>query len=824
MISVTTFAAPANKLGGVKVTSVSEAGHPATQTQMHGSCVGENENGEQIFYGVAKGSPSIFFAYNLHTKEMEFQADLPYDSCAVDISPVDQRIYVAAHSVFYIYDPKIKKLTGYGSIFGETAVMDHGSFDSEGNYYFGTFPNACLVRYNIKKDVLENLGSHMVQGNYVRSVVVCGDNVYMGNLSVPAQIGVYNIRTRRTKDLPMPELGDVLTAAPSSVYTMSTLGKYFVAKIKFQNYFCCIYDSELEEWIDYVPATSHLHWAGPYENEQGEEIAYYGGYDSNIRSYNFQTKEIKDYPTLKLEGAKYVINPKLVEMKDQEKYPGKSLIFGTTEAGYAVANFETGRMEYNLPEEFPSIPTQVSRMIAGNPNEIVCGVMQGSFASVFDIQQGKTVKKAPTSQIESLDFIDGKYYFGMYGTARLLEYDSAWEAPVEAGNMAKEHQDRCFNIADADDKIIWGSIPYYGYLGGCIGVYDKKTKGYKVYDRPVQNHSITGLAYRDGKIYASTGIYGGLGIDPVPDLAKMFIMDIETGEVELIKDVIFSTDKAPQYMAGKMTFSPDGRLFMGGNNVLAELNPEDLSIIKEMRIGSQADQVLQMTSLWEGNELVWAPNGLLLTNTGKKLTAVDIDTYETKTLISDMQIGCFTIASDDNVYFLSKDTTVLWKAEISGLEGERKDKIVNASVILKVNSPYASCYGARKMLDESNKEVKAVVRDGRTLVPVRFLAENYGAKVSYNETTHAVFIQYNEKTCQIKLNDTQMMIDGEPFALDVPADTIEDRTMLPLRVVAENILGKTVHYDEGNELIVLSNSALIQASDESCLSEIAEDF
>ena len=69
-----------------------------------------------------------------------------------------------------------------------------------------------------------------------------------------------------------------------------------------------------------------------------------------------------------------------------------------------------------------------------------------------------------------------------------------------------------------------------------------------------------------------------------------------------------------------------------------------------------------------------------------------------------------------------------------------------------------------------------------------------------------------------------MMIDGEPFTLDVPADTIEDRTMLPLRVVAENILGKTVHYDEDNELIVLSNSALIEASDESCLSEIAEDF
>lgn len=824
MMSVITSAAPANKLGGVKVVSISEAGYPATQTQMHGSCVGENSNGEQIFYGVAKGTPSVFFAYNLHTKKMEFQADIPNDSCAVDLSPVDKKIYIAAHNVFYIYDPIAKKLAGYGSIFGEKAVMDHGSFDSEGNYYFGTYPNACLVRYNIKKDTLENLGSNMVRGNYLRSVAVCGDKVYMGGLSVPAQMAVYNIRTRRTKELPMPELGDVLTAEPSTVYTMSTMGKYFVAKIKFQNYFCCIYDSELEEWIDFVPAASHLHWAGPYENEKGEEIAYYGGYDSNIRSYNFQTKEITDYPTLKLEGAKYVINPKLVEMKDQQRYPGKSLIFGTTEAGYAIANFETGRMEYNLPDEFPSIPTQVSRMAGGNPNEIVCGVMQGSFASVFDIEQGKTVKKIPTSQIESAAFFDGKYYFGMYGTARLLEYDSAWDAPVELGNMAKEHQDRCFNITNADDKIVWGSIPYYGYLGGCVGVFDKKSKSYVVYDRPIQNHSITGLAYWNGKIYGSTGVYGGLGIDPVPDVAKMFIMDIETGKVEVVKDVYFSTDKAEQYMAGKMTFSPDGRLFMGGNNVLAEVDPQDLSIVKELKIGAQADQILEMTSLWEGNELVWTPNGLLLTNTGKKLTAVDIDTYETKTLVSDMRVGCITMGSDDNIYFLSTNTTVLMKAEMKGLEGERKDKILKSSVILKVDSPYASCYGTQKMLDESNKEVKAVVRDGRTLVPVRFLAENYGAKVSYNETTQSVFIQYHEKTCQIKLNDTQMMIDGQPFLLDVPAATIEDRTMLPLRVVAENILGKIVHYDEANELIILSNSKLVEASDESCLSEIAGDF
>ena len=87
----------------------------------------------------------------------------------------------------------------------------------------------------------------------------------------------------------------------------------------------------------------------------------------------------------------------------------------------------------------------------------------------------------------------------------------------------RQHQDRCFNIADADDKIIWGSIPYYGYLGGCVGVFDKKSKSYVVYDRPVQNHSITGLTYWDGKIYASTGIYGGLGIDPVPDLSLIHI-------------------------------------------------------------------------------------------------------------------------------------------------------------------------------------------------------------------------------------------------------------------------------------------------------------
>ncbi|MCL1862949.1 MAG: copper amine oxidase N-terminal domain-containing protein [Defluviitaleaceae bacterium] len=85
-------------------------------------------------------------------------------------------------------------------------------------------------------------------------------------------------------------------------------------------------------------------------------------------------------------------------------------------------------------------------------------------------------------------------------------------------------------------------------------------------------------------------------------------------------------------------------------------------------------------------------------------------------------------------------------------------------------------------------DVSPIIEDGRTLVPVRFIAEGLGAYVSWDDVTREVAILLDNH--QIVLTIGQLM-----NGMEVPAQLVNDRTMVPLRFVSEK-LGATVHWDE----------------------------
>lgn len=85
-----------------------------------------------------------------------------------------------------------------------------------------------------------------------------------------------------------------------------------------------------------------------------------------------------------------------------------------------------------------------------------------------------------------------------------------------------------------------------------------------------------------------------------------------------------------------------------------------------------------------------------------------------------------------------------------------------------------------------------VVVDGRTLAPVRAIFENLGYTVSWDGTTQTVTASkkistFNEeyKTIILKIGSNEMHVDGEVTYLDVAAQIINGRTLIPVRAVAE---------------------------------------
>ena len=78
-----------------------------------------------------------------------------------------------------------------------------------------------------------------------------------------------------------------------------------------------------------------------------------------------------------------------------------------------------------------------------------------------------------------------------------------------------------------------------------------------------------------------------------------------------------------------------------------------------------------------------------------------------------------------------------------------------------------------------------IVQNERTMVPVRFVAEALGHKVSWDSDTNSVNIDGGKIVLYI--GTTKATINGKSITLDVASTVINNRTMVPLRVVAETL-------------------------------------
>ena len=64
-------------------------------------------------------------------------------------------------------------------------------------------------------------------------------------------------------------------------------------------------------------------------------------------------------------------------------------------------------------------------------------------------------------------------------------------------------------------------------------------------------------------------------------------------------------------------------------------------------------------------------------------------------------------------------------------------------VELWIGNPQAKVNGATKWIDETNHKVVPEIINGRTMIPLRFVAENLGAKVDWNSDTKTITITYS---------------------------------------------------------------------------------
>ncbi|OPA74141.1 hypothetical protein BVG16_25685 [Paenibacillus selenitireducens] len=89
--------------------------------------------------------------------------------------------------------------------------------------------------------------------------------------------------------------------------------------------------------------------------------------------------------------------------------------------------------------------------------------------------------------------------------------------------------------------------------------------------------------------------------------------------------------------------------------------------------------------------------------------------------------------------------------------------------------------------------VQPIVKDGRTLVPLRFISEGFGAKVDFNTKNQSITIKYANKTIFSKIGKKNISINGKSSEMDVAASIYNNSTYIPLRYIGEAFNKKVVY-------------------------------
>ena len=109
--------------------------------------------------------------------------------------------------------------------------------------------------------------------------------------------------------------------------------------------------------------------------------------------------------------------------------------------------------------------------------------------------------------------------------------------------------------------------------------------------------------------------------------------------------------------------------------------------------------------------------------------------------------------------------------------------------VLRYYHNYMPYSGVKIRIDDnlvSFEDQYPVIRDDRTLIPVRGLLEALGAKVDWNDKTKCAIVTKDGKEITMPIGINEAYIDGQTVPVEVCAQLINGRTMVPLRFITDN--------------------------------------
>jgi len=162
---------------------------------------------------------------------------------------------------------------------------------------------------------------------------------------------------------------------------------------------------------------------------------------------------------------------------------------------------------------------------------------------------------------------------------------------------------------------------------------------------------------------------------------------------------------------------------------------------------------------------------------------IEVDQFDGCTSLTDIYYGATEI--EWNSIKIGTGNEFLQTANIHFTEPDKSE--------IKV-----TLYGKKLSFDQP-----PVIENGRTLVPLRAIFEALNAEVAWDGETQTVRAIRYGTYIELQIGSNEIKVNNEIKILDVPAKTINDRTMVPARAIAE-AFGCNVSWDAENNAVIIN--------------------
>ncbi len=201
-------------------------------------------------------------------------------------------------------------------------------------------------------------------------------------------------------------------------------------------------------------------------------------------------------------------------------------------------------------------------------------------------------------------------------------------------------------------------------------------------------------------------------------------------------------------------------------------------------------------SLGNINQIIW--NGTEYISVGS-LTESNVETSNEENLIRRM--GNSVMTSADCITWKKGEISTCRNINSIAWNGERLVAVGDYRVILNSIPAYIEVLINGEQL---TSDIPPVIRNNRTLIPLRAIFEVLGLSVGWDEATKTITGTKGDTVITLRVGSTDALVNGRPIKLDSTADIISGRTMVPVRFIAES-LGAEVTWDKTTKTILIKN-------------------